>query len=235
MDLGETMSIAEFDSFFMSGVTDHHRPYPYQVRLAEEDWPQTLVVPTGFGKTAAILAAWLWKIAQGDAETPRRLVYCLPMRTLVEQTEAAAKKWIGATKKAVRGLEVDLAVLMGGGGASRRGLPDWILHPERPTILIGTQDMLISAALMRGYGTTRYRWPVDFALLHNDAMWVFDGGAAHGSYTRHVRADRGLPAKVRYGPRLSHAMDVGNAQSDLDEDRRFRPGRRRQASWSFGQ
>lgn len=24
------------------------------------------------------------------------------------------------------------------------------------------------------YGTNRYRWPVDFALLHNDAMWVLD-------------------------------------------------------------
>ena len=56
----------------------------------------------------------------------------------------------------------------------RRGVPDWMLNPDCPTILIGTQDLLVSAALMRGYGTSRYRWPVDFALLHNDALWVFD-------------------------------------------------------------
>ena len=161
-----------FDPFFKSGAGDH-RPYPYQVRLAMGNWPETLVVPTGFGKTAAVFAAWLWKITQGDAETPRRLVYCLPMRTLVEQTENTAKKWIAAAK-AVVGLEVDLDILMGGRGAGRRGLPWWMLYPERPAILIGTQDMLVSAALMRGYGTTRYRWPVDFALLHNDALWVFD-------------------------------------------------------------
>ena len=36
-------------------------------------------------------------------------------------------------------------------------------------ILIGTQDMLLSRALMRGYGMSRYQWPVHFALLHNDA------------------------------------------------------------------
>src|SRR3546814_18581210 len=27
---------------------------------------------------------------------------------------------------------------------------------------------------MRGYGMSRYRWPAHFALLHNDALWVFD-------------------------------------------------------------
>ncbi len=41
-------------------------------------------------------------------------------------------------------------------------------------VLIGTQDMLLSRALMRGYGMSRYQWPVHFAWLHNDAMWVFD-------------------------------------------------------------
>jgi CRISPR-associated endonuclease/helicase Cas3 len=48
------------------------------------------------------------------------------------------------------------------------------MHPDKPAILIGTQDLLVSAALMRGYTVSRYRWPVDFALLHNDALWVFD-------------------------------------------------------------
>jgi CRISPR-associated endonuclease/helicase Cas3 len=48
----------------------------------------------------------------------------------------------------------------------------WMLDPERPAILIGTQDLLVSAALMRGYGASRYRCPIDFALLHNDALWL---------------------------------------------------------------
>ncbi|MBF0561786.1 MAG: CRISPR-associated helicase Cas3' [Alphaproteobacteria bacterium] len=131
-------------------------------------------MPTGFGKTAAVLAAWLWKIARNDPQTPRRLVYCLPMRTLVEQTEDAARKWIDAAHMSLELEDVQLDILMGGCGKERRGLPKWMLNPALPGILIGTQDLLVSAALMRGYGISRYRWPVDFALLQNDALWIFD-------------------------------------------------------------
>lgn len=162
-----------FSAFFADALGEGRSPFSYQLRLAEEGWPETLVVPTGFGKTAAVLGAWLWKVARGDAKTPRRLVYCLPMRTLVEQTEAVAGAWIAAAKRHL-GLEVRMHVLMGGRSEGRRGVPDWIREPAQPTVLIGTQDMLVSAALMRGYGTSRYRWPVDFALLNNDALWVFD-------------------------------------------------------------
>ena len=161
-----------FETFFKA--CGEHDPRPYQTALATSDWPETLIIPTGFGKTAAVLAAWIWKIGQcKDAATPRRLVYCLPMRTLVEQTEAVARTWIEKANETF-GVEITLDVLMGGRSEGRRGLPAWMLCPDCPAILIGTQDMLISAALMRGYGTTRYRWPVDFALLHNDALWVFD-------------------------------------------------------------
>lgn len=56
-------------------------PYPYQVCLAEDLWPDILDVPTGLGKTAAVLLAWICKRINRDAGTPpRRLVWCLPMR-----------------------------------------------------------------------------------------------------------------------------------------------------------
>ncbi len=51
---------------------------------------------------------------------------------------------------------------------------DWDIHPEKPAILIGTQDMLLSRALNRGYGMSRYRWPIHFGLLNNDCLWVMD-------------------------------------------------------------
>lgn len=88
----------EFEQFFKAG-SDAKLPRPCQTRLAEHNWPETWVVPTGFGKTAGVLAAWLWKVARHDADTPRRLVYCLPMGTLVEQTERTAKSWLAAAKK----------------------------------------------------------------------------------------------------------------------------------------
>ncbi len=119
-----------FEAFFDT-ATRHEAgpkrtPYPYQQKLAEREWPETLVVPTGFGKTAAVLGAWLWKIKSGDPDTPRRLVYCLPMRTLVEQTAMAAEKWI-ATAESALGLKVHLDVLLGGRPTNRR-IPDWIMR-----------------------------------------------------------------------------------------------------------
>lgn len=145
-------------------------PYPYQQRLADEPWPDVLEIPTGLGKTAAILLAWLHKRQRQDAHTPRRLVWCLPMRVLVEQTARLARQWTATLAGAgLLSRAPAVHVLMGGDVAR-----DWDLRPEDDAILIGTQDQLLSRALNRGYAMSRFRWPLDFALLHNDAFWVFD-------------------------------------------------------------
>jgi len=51
---------------------------------------------------------------------------------------------------------------------------DWALWPERDAVLIGTQDMLLSRAMNRGYAAGRARWPQEFGLLNSDCLWVFD-------------------------------------------------------------
>jgi CRISPR-associated endonuclease/helicase Cas3 len=154
-----------------AGVASH-APYAYQRQLASDPWPDVLDVPTGLGKTAAVTGAWLYRRLQRDRATPRRLVWCLPMRVLVEQTHSAVESWLGhaAPLFEQKGLVAPRAyVLMGGEDGGK-----WVERPEDPAVLIGTQDMLLSRALMRGFGASRYRWPVDFALLHSDALWVFD-------------------------------------------------------------
>ena len=89
------------------------------------------------------------------------------MRTLVEQTERAVRAW--RDKLDLTPDTLGIHVLLGG------AIDDtWDEHPERDTILIGTQDQLLSRALMRGYAMSRDRWPVHFALLHNDCTWVMD-------------------------------------------------------------
>jgi CRISPR-associated endonuclease/helicase Cas3 len=146
--------------------------YPYQERLGTEPWPALLDVPTGLGKTAAIVVAWLWKRLQGDRDTPRRLVYCLPMRVLVEQTVRNAREWVKSSTEAFATLgrpAPRVETLVGGTVETA-----WVLHPDEPAILVGTQDMLLSRALMRGYGMNPFQWPIHFGLLHNDALWVFD-------------------------------------------------------------
>ena len=172
----------DYSDFFIQATGQKQGPYPYQRCLAESAWPDTLNVSTGLGKTAAVILAWLWKRgwrAEGtrvepQADTPRRLVICLPMRVLIEQTEAECRQWL-------RNLQCEgepgdgrvcVHVLMG--GSEDLAKPLWSEHPEQDQILIGTQDMLLSRALMRGYGMSRYLWPIHFATLHNDAMWVFD-------------------------------------------------------------
>jgi len=45
---------------------------------------------------------------------------------------------------------------------------------RKDSILIGTQDQLFSRALNRGYSMSRHRWPIHFALLNNDCLWVMD-------------------------------------------------------------
>ena len=177
MDFTEMFKKATLEEKNPEGVS----PYPYQIRLAQgESFPSFLEAPTGMGKTAAVILAWLWRRRFADEavrkSTPRRLVYCLPMRVLVEQTRDCAEGWLKnlgvlAEKAPAEhpAEKVAVHVLMGGDLEL-----DWDRWPERDQILIGTQDMLLSRALNRGYAMSRFRWPVHFGLLNNDCLWVMD-------------------------------------------------------------
>ena len=183
------MSSKQFKTVFKHATGN--APLHYQERLAlGESTPTLLDVPTGLGKTAAATLAWLWRRRFAEdavrKATPRRLVYCLPMRVLVEQTRCVTIDWLKQI-----GLFVEVAkeqhqewsrpegdygehpiavhLLLGGEEKS-----DWALWPERDAILIGTQDMLILRALNRGYAAGRARWPLEFGLLNSDCLWVFD-------------------------------------------------------------
>lgn len=145
-------------------------PFPWQCEYATgANLPEVVRVPTGAGKTEAAALGWLWRRRHADpsvrARTPRRLVYCLPMRVLVEQTVRRIRDEFDAARAA------DIAVHALIGGSTSR---DWTLRPEDDTVIVGTLDQLVSRALMRGYGVSRYAWPVHFGLLHNDALWVYD-------------------------------------------------------------
>ena len=105
--------MTRFDNIFKIALTGSKigdlEPYEYQTRLAcgerngppKADWlasgtpcqSRLIDIPTGLGKTAAVVMAWLWNrvLCQHPGhdhnQWPRRLVYCLPMRTLVEQAK----------------------------------------------------------------------------------------------------------------------------------------------------
>lgn len=149
-----------------------HRPYDYQSRLAEEGLPELLRVETGAGKTVAATLPWLFRRrfhpdALVRGATPHWLVYVLPMRVLVEQTHSAVAGWLGRLGLADA---VGLHLVMGGESIDS----GWRLEPERDAIFIGTQDMLVSRALNRGYGQSRWAWPIDFGLFNNGCHFVYD-------------------------------------------------------------
>ena len=96
------------------------------------------------------------------------------MRTLVEQTTNVVRAWFarlsdrGVGEGLLPGPD-DVHVLLGGAEAAK-----WLERPDDPAVIVGTQDMLLSRALMRGYASSRAVWPMEFALLHTDTQWVFD-------------------------------------------------------------
>lgn len=170
--------MTQFDSWFAQIVGNGTPPHDWQRSLASADEPRSRLIriPTGMGKTLGVLAAWSWhRLDRQDDRWPRRLVWCLPMRVLVEQTEAVVRDalgrqgllWDGSSSHVGR---VGVHLLMGGADAGG----DWNLFPEEYAVLIGTQDMLLSRALNRGYASGRARWPLEFGLLSHDTLWVMD-------------------------------------------------------------
>ena len=196
-----------YTEFFKKATQGEFAPHPYQERLADgATLPILLRVPTGAGKTEAAALGWLYRRLEHQSRsvrdsTPRRLVYCLPMRTLVEQTMERIKGWMDNLGVAD---EVGAVTLMGGEPPTQ-----WYLFPEKPFIIVGTQDMLLSRALNRGYGSSPFMWPVEYGLLNSDCLWVMDEVQlmANGLPTSTQLA--GLRGKLEtYGPSRSIWMSA---------------------------
>jgi CRISPR-associated endonuclease/helicase Cas3 len=172
---GQTMTEQDFANWFHSVTRQTAHPWQLDVAQDAECRDRLIRIPTGMGKTLGVFLAWLWhSVQRQDLTWPSRLVWCLPMRALVEQTADGIREvldklgllWDGTSMHEGK---VGLHVLMGGIDSG-----EWHLHPERHAVLVGTQDMLLSRALNRGYACGRARWPMEFGLLNHDCLWVMD-------------------------------------------------------------
>ena len=156
---------------------ERHLPFRWQMRLLRRllhaDLPQVVDVPTGLGKTA-VMALWLIALAEG-ANLPRRLVYVVDRRAVVDQATRFAER---LRRNMPRGLAVRLRLDAGlpistlrGGFADNR---DWLEDPSRPAILVGTIDLVGSRLLFEGYGVSTGMRPYHAGCLGVDALVLLD-------------------------------------------------------------
>lgn len=145
-------------------------PYDYQRRIAEHGLPEVLHAPTGSGKTLAMVLGWLYRRrfhpdAAVRAETPRWLVFCLPMRTLVEQVERQVTGWLANS-----GLtDVRMHVFMGGEPAKRK---EWRVTAPLPT------QVSVSAHLVRAPASVERDNRRALTARWSDWSWQASGGSA---------------------------------------------------------
>ena len=161
-----------------------HTPFPWQRRLYEEYFsrgklPPAVDIPTGLGKTA-VMAVWLLARAAG-ASLPRRLVYVVDRRAVVDQATAFAEGLQKALQEnerlesARRALDLDdrplpISTLRGRHVDNR----EWMAHPAAPAIVVGTVDMVGSRLLFEGYGVSRRMRPYGAGLLGCDTLVMLD-------------------------------------------------------------
>lgn len=155
-------------------------PFPWQEELLRRflagSIQRSLDIPTGLGKTG-VMAIWLVARANGAA-VPRRLVYIVDRRAVVDQaTEVAVR----LREYVDRDAQVKEAL-----GLGTRSLPistlrgqhvdnrEWLEDPSSPSIIVGTVDMVGSRLLFEGYGTTRKMRPYHAGLLGADSLAVLD-------------------------------------------------------------
>ena len=161
-----------------------HRPFPWQRRLFEEYFscgtlPPAVDIPTGLGKTA-VIAVWLLARAAGAA-LPRRLVYVVDRRAVVDQASEFAEE-LRRELKENEGLEtvrraldlgdrpLPISTLRGRHADNR----EWMADPAAPAMVVGTVDMVGSRLLFEGYGVSRRMRPYAAGLLGCDTLVMLD-------------------------------------------------------------
>lgn len=186
------MSAPDFSSLFT--VLTGRAPFPWQEALYKrfvtdtiaERFPACCDLPTGLGKTS-VVAVWLIALALYPDRVPRRLVYVVNRRTVVDQTtdEVArlranleALPELGVIRErlarlcaiAVEGSPLAISTLRGQFADNQ----EWSADPCRPAVITGTVDMIGSRLLFSGYGIGYKIRPQHAGFLGQDVLLVHD-------------------------------------------------------------
>ncbi len=172
-------------------LTDH-APFPWQQDLydnwfAQGKIPKACNLPTGLGKTS-VIAIWLIALANFPKKMPRRLVYVVNRRTVVDQTTDEVEKYRDRLPDIPELFDRLLELCANEGIFPYRPQPlaistlrgqfadagEWSTDPSRPAVVSGTVDMIGSRLLFMGYGIGRGKRPLHAGFLGQDALLVHD-------------------------------------------------------------
>lgn len=179
-----------YDLFF---AATGNQPFPWQTALYEKfstgQFPTSTNIPTGLGKTS-IVVVWLIALAHHPHKVPRRLVYVVNRRTVVDQTTAEVEKLRMALSEKPELKEIVNKLLslcalplpapdspplaistLRGQFADNR---EWSADPARPAVIIGTVDMIGSGLLFSRYTVGFKLRPHHAAFLAQDVLLIHD-------------------------------------------------------------
>lgn len=176
------------------GLGEGQTPFPWQERLltehfAEGSIPDALDIPTGLGKTS-VIAIWTAARAAG-ANVPRRLVYIVDRRAVVDQATDEAERIrsvIDEAPELKRALGLTRALPISTLRGQHVDNWEWLEDPAAPAIVVGTVDMIGSRLLFEGYRCSRRMRPYHAALLGADALIVLDEAHLVPAFEAMVRA-----------------------------------------------
>lgn len=162
------------------GLEPPQASFPWQQdllrRFLRGEVVSALDIPTGLGKTA-VMAVWLVARALG-ASLPRRLVYVVDRRAVVDQATEVAESlraWVHRDRQFADALGLCARALpistLRGQHVDNRA---WLEDPSSPAIIVGTVDMVGSRLLFSGYGVSSKMRPYHAGLLGADTLVVLD-------------------------------------------------------------
>ncbi|MCY3849253.1 MAG: type I-U CRISPR-associated helicase/endonuclease Cas3 [Acidimicrobiaceae bacterium] len=219
------LSPDDFDSFFQA--VHGHAPYPWQSRLTRQvlndgKWPDVIDLPTGTGKTSVLDTA-IFALAARPRVFPRRVVFVIDRRIVVDQVYERAEQIRDAIGGATEGILLDIKERLKdltnarealGIAALRGGIPldgEWFRRPDQPWVMVSTVDQFGSRLLFRGYGVSERMRSVHAGLAGNDCLVILDEvhlSHAFASTLREVSSNGDIPGLCSVGGGLPHRFQV---------------------------
>ena len=217
----------DFDAYFLA--IHGYEPYPWQSRLSKQVlhegvWPAVIDLPTGTGKTAVLDIA-LFALAVRPDCFPRRIVFVIDRRIVVDQVYRHAEKISCAISNANNGVLLEMqkrlkllagdleplgvAALKGGSGIPLDG--EWFRRPDQPWVMVSTIDQFGSRLLFRGYGVSHRTQPIHAGLAGTDCLVILDEvhlSTAFAATLHDITSNGTIPKICSVGPDLPRRFQI---------------------------